>query len=250
MADANLRLEGRSFKICEHCGKDFYRPPHRQEAGRFCSRECSFAHKREQSQASRLEHSPHFGPYRHLHSCGYCAGEFPSLYEDAKYCSASCKGKAKRRRWIAKDANAERHNAYHRDNQRRLRGVVAKVVTCLECGSEVVKHHKAALFCCRACGERYHNRVDSARRRAPIGVRFDPIDILERDGWRCQMCGQNTPRHNRGTCRPNAPELDHIFPVSKGGSHTPENTQCLCRSCNGIKGARLMDEMRIGGACF
>jgi hypothetical protein len=30
--------------VCEHCGKPFWRPRHRMEAGRFCSRECAFAH--------------------------------------------------------------------------------------------------------------------------------------------------------------------------------------------------------------
>ena len=33
--------------------------------------------------------------------------------------------------------------------------------------------------------------------------------------------------------------LDHIIPMSKGGSHTYSNVQTLCRECNGIKGDKI-----------
>ena len=41
--------------------------------------------------------------------------------------------------------------------------------------------------------------------------------VLRRDGHRCRMCGQ-----------PGA-EVDHIVPVSKGGSWEAANLQTLCR---------------------
>lgn len=43
---------------------------------------------------------------------------------------------------------------------------------------------------------------------------------MDRDGWTCHICGEEAPRELRGTMRWNAPELDHIIPLSAGGSHT------------------------------
>jgi 5-methylcytosine-specific restriction endonuclease McrA len=45
----------------------------------------------------------------------------------------------------------------------------------------------------------------------------------------CALCGSTE-----------APCVDHIVPVSKGGAiHDRANLQRLCTSCNGSKGARV-----------
>ena len=67
-------------------------------------------------------------------------------------------------------------------------------------------------------------------KRQPIkpSLRFE---ILKRDGYRCQMCGV--------TAKDGATlEIDHIHPVSKGGTNNPDNLQVLCRDCNAGKGAQ------------
>jgi 5-methylcytosine-specific restriction endonuclease McrA len=61
-----------------------------------------------------------------------------------------------------------------------------------------------------------------ARTHIPQDVRWA---IWERDDFRCVHC------HNRRFL-----SLDHIIPVSKGGSDEPSNLQTLCRSCNSRKG--------------
>ena len=67
-------------------------------------------------------------------------------------------------------------------------------------------------------------------KRKPIkpSLRFE---ILKRDDYRCQMCGV--------TAKDGATlEIDHIHPVSKGGTNDPDNLQVLCRDCNAGKGAQ------------
>jgi hypothetical protein len=49
--------------------------------------------------------------------------------------------------------------------------------------------------------------------------------IFERDGNKCVYCGEAGDLH-----------LDHIIPVSKGGTSDDENLQVLCSSCNLKKG--------------
>jgi 5-methylcytosine-specific restriction endonuclease McrA len=68
--------------------------------------------------------------------------------------------------------------------------------------------------------------------------------VFVRDKWKCKACGCNTPQSLRGTCDPDAPELDHIIPLSRGGWHAPDNCQTLCRQCNQDKGAQLEHEWK------
>jgi len=55
--------------------------------------------------------------------------------------------------------------------------------------------------------------------------------ILKRDLYTCQLC--------RRTGVPI--EVDHIVPVSRGGSNRLDNLQTLCQDCNRGKGDRLPD---------
>lgn len=72
----------------------------------------------------------------------------------------------------------------------------------------------------------------AVERGATIADSINPIKILERDKWKCYLCGVNTPRKLRGTYEDNAPEVDHIIPLSKGGLHVESNLKCACRKCN------------------
>lgn len=54
--------------------------------------------------------------------------------------------------------------------------------------------------------------------------------IYARDGNRCVECGEK----DKGQLT-----LDHIIPVSKGGSSRDENLQTMCRRCNVAKGNKL-----------
>jgi hypothetical protein len=81
--------------------------------------------------------------------------------------------------------------------------------------------------------------VRRARKHRVAYEEVDPIKVLNDGGWTCYICGTDTPRSLRGSRATNAPEVDHIVPLAKGGPHTYSNTACACRSCNMSKGARL-----------
>ena len=55
--------------------------------------------------------------------------------------------------------------------------------------------------------------------------------LLERYGHKCLRCGQAGVKLT----------LDHVLPLAMGGNHTINNAQCLCSTCNSIKGAKHID---------
>ena len=57
--------------------------------------------------------------------------------------------------------------------------------------------------------------------------------VLARDGYTCQMCGISI---KDGAIL----EIDHIHPVSKGGTNDLSNLQVLCRDCNAGKGNQIL----------
>jgi len=61
--------------------------------------------------------------------------------------------------------------------------------------------------------------------------------ILARDGNRCQYCG------TKGTAFDLT--VDHILPVSRGGTTSPENLVAACYACNQRKGSRTPEEARM-----
>jgi len=66
--------------------------------------------------------------------------------------------------------------------------------------------------------------VDSKATRAALSKR-ERFEILKRDGYMCQICG----RSQRDGVKLH---VDHIVPVSAGGSNDRENLQALCEDCN------------------
>jgi hypothetical protein len=78
-----------------------------------------------------------------------------------------------------------------------------------------------------------------ARRRMLIqqadqGERFAPIEVYERDGWTCGLC-QLPVDPGLPWPDPVSASVDHILPLSQGGSHTLANVQCAHLSCNSRK---------------
>jgi 5-methylcytosine-specific restriction endonuclease McrA len=71
------------------------------------------------------------------------------------------------------------------------------------------------------------------RAKGPMIGADEWAGLLAKFGSKCLRCGA-TERL----------EMDHVVPVAKGGTHSLDNLQVLCRTCNASKGARVIDYRR------
>jgi len=65
-------------------------------------------------------------------------------------------------------------------------------------------------------------------------VRFSRQNVLARDRWRCQYCGDRFLTHQL--------TFDHVVPRSRGGQTVWENIVMACQVCNSHKGNRTPAE--------
>lgn len=75
------------------------------------------------------------------------------------------------------------------------------------------------------------NAMKVRRKRAQAGTQVVPVNrelVAQRDGWCCGICGKRVTRATWS--------LDHIVPLSRGGSHTYANIVLAHRSCNSRRG--------------
>ena len=77
---------------------------------------------------------------------------------------------------------------------------------------------------------------DKSRRRRAIkkGTATEKISspqIYIRDGWKCGICLRSVDPALKYP-NPLSPSLDHIVPLSKGGTHTRDNVQLAHLACN------------------
>lgn len=98
-------------------------------------------------------------------------------------------------------------------------------------------------YCSRKCGDSDMKDRRNARKRGAYVAPVYRAQIFARDKWVCQLCGRKV---KRGAVAPHplAPSLDHILPISKGGTHEPANAQLAHFGCNSLKGDRTFN----GGA--
>lgn len=76
-----------------------------------------------------------------------------------------------------------------------------------------------------------------ARKKGAFVARVYRKEIYERDGHRCQLCGDKL-KMDAETPHPLAPTIDHIVPLAAGGVHAPWNVQAAHFICNSRKGDR------------
>ena len=148
---------------------------------------------------------------KYTHTCEQCGREYKSSEIKSRFCSKECK---------------------HKNSSIKC--------NCSHCGREIevlkskydkCKNH----FCDTKCQYEYQsgknspnynpNITDEERDRNYPEYKDWRKAVYERDNYTCQICGATV---NDGAKL----EIDHIKPVSKGGTNDENNLQVLCQQCN------------------
>lgn len=226
--------------VCPGCGESFVavKPDHK-----YCCSACRYKRKFQPKELKNI-------------NCFCCGTEFKQRATSSMFCSKSCKQRAYETRAgkrlppeAAQELRLAKIHLAARQAEEKAKAIAArslasslrKLVRMKERQRKAELRKASQLAAApqikdrQQASKRAYRSARKAKLRAVTVEKFDPIDVLERDGWHCQICGVSTPRSLRGSFRPNAPELDHIVALARGGEHSMANTQCACRSCNGIK---------------
>jgi 5-methylcytosine-specific restriction endonuclease McrA len=102
----------------------------------------------------------------------------------------------------------------------------------------------------RANQSRAQQRRRALQEGATRTVEWTADEVLERDGWRCEVPVCRCPEGRE--IRADAPyrsqwhaTIDHIVPLSRGGSDDPDNLRAAHHSCNASKGDLLDEELLL-----
>ena len=189
---------------------------------KFCSTSCAYAART----------APKFSRVRFAY-CLECSTAFRAHRSDQTRCSEECRR--------AHTLRSSRH-----DYRLYYAPIKPHNSICTDCAAVFTQKHGATKRC-DDCARLRHNakaRDYKHRRRANKknngpSDRINSLAVYARDGWICYLCEQPVPIgvHHLD---PRAPTLDHVMPLARGGTHTLVNVKLAHRSCNTLKGVRVL----------
>ena len=157
--------------------------------------------------------------------CDVCGSEFEARAHNAQRCSDKCKREAvlayqREYREANKEAIAERKRKWHEDNREAR---LAKLREYREAKKEVLAA-KQRKYRKTPAGKAAEKRKEAKRRGAPCNGTVKHFQLADK----CVRCGSTESL-----------ELEHITPISQGGSNHIENLTTMCAECNhGVGGKR------------
>lgn len=191
----------------------------------------------------------HYNHYRYpdrhkrVRDCQTCGTTYTTGRADGRFCCYPCRDAWRR----SAEGDLGRFSASRRDRILTRLAVAARGTAgtavfvegpCADCGKRTVRtFNSTSRHCSTVCKQRGHSRQ---RRRWIAEATVEPVNALpiyKRDRWRCQICKRKV-RTDVVWPHPRFPTLDHVVPVSQGGSHTAANLRLACFRCNTARGNR------------
>lgn len=197
----------------------------------FCSKECRAEHFEKKRLIQRLVN--YLTPKPEIfYKCKYCEKIFTLERKGKRFCSDYCR--------------------YRLDYEQRRKRLELFNIKCKECGKWFSSTNKIRIYCSTKCGKRYGYRKKEMQRRQRIKQNGD-VDwsisierLIKRDDSICYLCGDRVNIGDYSTLNDGTiitgesyPSIDHVVPVSKGGTHTWGNVKLAHRFCNSIKGNEI-----------
>lgn len=110
---------------------------------------------------------------------------------------------------------------------------------CIYCKQEFypsTAHHR---YCTPNCKRQHRAAAKRAKGLGATDVEvIGKLDVLRQDNWTCHLCGERIDAELQSP-HPMAGTVDHLIPLSHGGTHTWDNLAAAHMRCNSIKGNRL-----------
>jgi len=142
----------------------------------------------------------------------------------------------------------------------QIKGLTFKTISlcCSDCGSSFIGTGRTTK--CDKC-RRAESKAKTKVRNKALGVRKErgierramrhgvymekviPKNVYERDKWRCVSCKCKVIVSK--VYHPRQASIDHIIPLSMGGSHTYGNSQTMCVSCNSSKSNNITSNVQL-----
>lgn len=120
---------------------------------------------------------------------------------------------------------------------------------CKYCG-KTFEQHRGSLFCSIECAHKYSHyykhkqktyRTQKAKKNGNYDKSITLAKVYKRDHGVCYICGKHLIL-NDDYNRLDAPTIEHVVPICRGGTHTWDNVRLACRACNNAKGTKLLKE--------
>lgn len=118
---------------------------------------------------------------------------------------------------------------------------------CFECYREFVKIRDSQKYCSNSCASKSYSRRKDIKRRIKMTLNgeienISLSELIKRDNNLCHICGGQCDSsdyiysdNGYFIVGKNYPSIDHLFPISKGGTHTWENVKLAHHYCNTLK---------------